>query len=643
MRGLIAACSVWMLTVGAAAAPPPVILHADSDDPATAHLRRVTSAAVGQHLGTMATGAALRDAFALYSPDGSVITLGTLDAAGVLAFRLLTEGGLSAEHTVSTTVPSTRPAPIAAAYTARSGRLLLAYGASGSTECLIRSYDGALLGTEAAPLGLSSAPVRIELISSPTSDEALIVAQDGSQRLAAAIWNGSEFRGVDLIDGGYDGGLNRWDAAWTRSAGPMVAWARTSDSSLRVRRFDGENWDTMDATPAGPGAITRISLATDASQGSTSVAAGIVFGAARLEVAVHDGAAWSIGTLLTTTLDSAKDAPMALAFEGAGGGLMCAWLESGSQRIHTRRRFGGAWAAPQTSNIIGAGLTELGLTPGDEASQAVIVVRRETGGQGSVVGTDLSDYAIYANNGNIKRGDRLTINGLYGSKVPGLSIPDAPGGNAGGTNVTLNHDQTRSLEPGAYRDLSFGDRTRINFSSGTYIFRRLPNSGHDSRFVCDTSGGDVSIVFTTGAVEFRDRFRIERQGNGIVSIHVKSGAFKVGHDCNIEAVLVAHSGAMQLSDRQRITGHLFGHSNIQIGHDSVVSIPRWSLPVHLGGSEPASQRLYAMVASSGAIGAVTELTTGGIEGKARAPFAAAVPSVAGSLRLVRWREVSPDQ
>lgn len=643
MRVQLSVIGLCLAALSAAAAPPQAIVHSDHDDATTAMFREVSRGSVGPIAVEAGADAALRDIFAVRSPDRSTLAIGLLDAAGNLSLRLLTDAGLGSATLIGQSVPSTRPAPIGAAYTARTGRLVMAYASADSAECFVRSHDGSLGNVVAAPLGLSSTPVRIKVVQSPTSDDVLIVAHDSSQRLAAAIWNGAEFRGADLADGGFDGGMNRWDAAWTRGTGPIVAWARAGESSLRVRKFNGEGWEAMDATPTGPGAITRISLATDASQAQTGVAAGIVFGASRLEIALHDGAAWTIGTLMTTTLDHAKDVPVALAFEGTDGGLMCAWLESGSQRIHTRRQSGGAWSAPQTTNIIGAGLTELGLSPGDEASQAVIVARREVGGQGSVVGTDLSDYAIYANNGNIKRGDRLTINGLYGSKVPGLSIPDAPGGNAGGTNITLNHDQTRSLDPGAYRDLSFGDRTRINFSSGTYIFRRLSNSGHDSRFVCDTSEGDVSIVFTTGAVNFRDRFRIERQGNGVVSIHVKSGAFKVGHDCNIEAVLVAHSGAMQLSDRQRITGHLFGHSNIQIGHDSVVSIPRWSLPVHLGGSEPASQRLYALVTSSGAIGPVTELTSDGIEGKARTPIAAAVPSPAGSLRLVRWREVSPDQ
>jgi len=629
---------VMLAAVAAMAAPPQIVVFTDEAGATTAQTRTVSAGAIGASAGTTAAVGAVREAFALRSPDRSTVAVGLLDASGNLTVRPFTDGGFGASVTVAAGVPPTRPAPVAAAYQSRSGRLVIVYAVNGSNDCLVRTYDGAVSGATTVPLSLSSAPTRITVAPSPASDEVLIVAHDGSQRLSATVWDGASFRATELVDSSYDGGSNRWDAAWPRTGGPMVAWARTSDTTLRVRRLDGSTWASMDSTPVAPGVIGRIALAADHARGAVGVAAGIVSGTGRLEVSTLEAGAWTMPTLMTTALNTAGDRPLGLAYEGSGGGLVCAWLDEGSDRFHVRRRSGSAWDSGTTSAVIGSGLTEL-LTGPDEDDAGVVVLARTVSGGGSGGGSGLGEYVVYAQNGTIHRGDRTVFNGLHGSKVNGVSLPAAPEGSNGSTNITLNHDQTQTLQPGSYRDLSFGDRTQIRLSAGTYIFRKLSNSGHDARFVCDTSAGNVVVVFRQAQTQFRDRFRVERNGAGSVSVHSVGGSFKIGHDSDIEAVLVSHSGAMHFGDRTHVTGHVFGHSTIHIGHDSVLGLPSWSLPQHLGGSAQASHRIYGAAVVQGVPGSVTQLTTSAIQGSTPPALAVSAPPIQSSTRVVRWREV----
>lgn len=640
MRQIMVSVAVLLAGVVAMAVPPQIVVFTDEDGATSAQARAVTGGGIDAGGWTAGAGGGARGVFALRSPDRSAVAVGLLDASGDLMVRPFTDGGFGSPVAVATGVSMAHPAPVAAGYASRSGRLVIAYGVTGSSECLVRSLDGdSVSGASSVPLGLSSAPVRVVVAPSPGSDDVLIVAHDSSQRLGAAIWDGSEFRAADLVDSGFDGGVNRWDAVWTRSGGPIMAWARAGDTALRVRRLVGGAWESMGSTPAAPGAIGRVVLAADGARGGVGVAAAMVSGAGRLEVSVLEGGAWSMPALMTTALDAGKDQPVGLMYEGTGGGLVCAWLESGSDRVHTRRLAGSTWEGATSSEAIGAELTELRLGPDEDDAGVIVLARTESGGGGGG-GESLSEYVAYAQGGNFQHGDRVTITGLHGSQIDGMGVPAAPAGNAGVVNIAVGHDQTRTLDPGAYGNLSFGDRSRLHFAAGTYIFNRALSTGHDVRFICDTSGGDVAIVFTTGAVTFRDRFRVERNGAGVVSIHAKAGALRLGHDCNVEAALLAHADTLTLGDRARVTGHLFGASSIAVGHDAVIGLPTWPLPPALGGGDSVvSQRVYAMMVPAGVPGPVVELTTAAIEGPTPVALTVSWPPVLSSTRVVRWREV----
>ncbi len=643
MRQIAMSVVVMLATVVAMAAPPQLVIFTDEEDAVTIQARALSGGTVDAGGWTTGSGAAVREAFAHRSPDRSTIAVGLLDDSGNLTVRPFTDNGFGPEVTVATGVSVTRPAPVAAAYASRVGRLVIAYAATGSSECLVRTYDGSVSIASSAPLGLSSTPVRVMVAPSPSSDDVLIVAQDSSQRLAVTIWDGTDFRATELLDSSYDGGTDRWDATWSRSNGPMVAWARASDTTLRVRRLDGDTWDPMDSTPVAPGAIGRIILTADSARGQSGVAAAIVSGAGRLEVFTLDAGAWSMATLMTAALEDEADQPVGLSHEGHGGGLLCAWLDADSDRVHLRRRApGGAWGVSTTTDELGDGLTQILLVAHEDEPEVVVLARQETGSAGGSSG--VSDYSLYAQGSTISLGDRTVVNGQQGSQVQDVELPDVPEGSPGATNVSVNHDQTQTLAPGSYRDLSFGDRTRINFSAGTYIFRRLSNSGHDARFVCDTSAGDVVIVFNQSTVQFRDRFRIERNGAGVVSVHTKGDSLRVGHDCNIEAVMLSHGGSIHFGDRTRLTGHVFASTSIYIGHDSVISVASWPLPALLGGGGGASsaQRIHGLVVSSGSPGTPADLTPDAIDGDTPPPLAISAPPIQSSTRIVRWREVAPE-
>lgn len=635
MRRTAPAIALLISSLPATAAPPQVLLHLDGPSATTARARTLVTGAIGTAGDLFSTSSAARALFARRSPNSSTIAIGALDLSGNFTLRLRTDDGTGSSVSVASSVPAVSPAPIGAAYLSPSGSLVLAYATSGSADCTLRTYGTSLSGAVPANLGLATIPVRIEVESRAGSDEVLIVAQDSSQRLAATVWNGTTFRATQVLDSAYTGGATRWGCAWTRSGSPVVAWARSGDTALRVRELVDGTWETTVGTPMVSSAITRVELATDPVRRLGGAAVAMVSGTGTLDVATFDGESWSSCTTMTSSLDTTTDQPMDLAFEGEGSGLVCAWVASGADRATVRRRdASGSWNAAATTALMGTGIKEVHVST-EEGRAGALVLARVTSGSAGTGSGGLSDYVVYSSRSTVSDGDRVVYTGLMGGQVSGVRLPTAPTATIGTTDITLNHDQTQTLAPGNYRDLSFGDRVRINFSAGTYVFRTLALSGHDGRFSCNTSAGDVRIIFTESTVEFRDRFRIERSGTGIVTLNVLAGAFRYGHDAVMEAVLIAHAGLAYGADRSRLTGHLFARDSITTGHDGIFTLPTWSMN---GSAASMSHRLYAVPVAAGSIGSLTELTSSPISGADAPPFAINLPSVAAPPRVVRWRE-----
>lgn len=629
---------VALVCRAAGAVPSPVVVHSEQSSMASARTRNIASGSVGGASGTISLTTSMRRSVVVQSPDSETIGIVSLDASASLRLHPLTDSGIGTGVSLASDIASA--GAFDAAYLCPSGTLVVAYGVSGSSSCFVRSYNGSLSSAVATPLTLGSTPTRVVVRPRPGPNEVLIVAQDSSSNLAATVWDGTTFRATRSLDTSFDGGSARWDALWTSAGTAMVGWARSSDTAMRLCALSENTWRTVAATPSSSAAIARVEMASDPSTSSASAACLLTTLTGRAEASTYDGSSWSSGTQFTTTLDTTRDRPADLAFEGSGGALVCAWVESGSSTVQTRRRgAGGTWGSVANSGVVGTNIQDVLAAPVKDAAQVSVLARNEMVSAASS-GT-LSQYVLYTANGGVSTGNRNSYTGLVGSKVAGVSLPSAPGGTDGNNDVTLNHDETQTLSPGSYKDLSFGDRTTINFSAGTYVFRRLKSSGHDAKFVCNTSGGDVTIIFVEKSVEFRDRFRIQRSGSGGISIHVMdTGPLKLGHDGVLEAAFFVYNSNADWGDRNRLTGHLFAKTGIKIGHDGVFATPTtWSIG---GGSGVTTQYLYGIVISSGTVGSVTTLTSTGIETTDDVALAASQPPTRPSFRVVRWREMAPE-
>lgn len=613
------------------------ILSVDQGAPATSAVRVVGASSIASTSASLTAAGTLSEVFCVGSPDRSITSAGLLDSSGNLSLRQLSNGSWATSVAIATGVSTARPAPIAAVHTARSGTLVIAYAVTGSALCTLKTYNTTLSSATDVQLGLGSTPLRLVLTARPGSDEVLLVAQDASQRLAAAVWDGTTVRATSLLDSAFDGGERRWDAVWPRGGSAMVAWARATDTTLRVSQLLTDTWTAMSSTPSLPSAFGRVMLATDPSRGTGSVAAALANKTGTLSVTTYESAVWSSLTQMTTTLDTTRERPAELAYEGAGGGLVCAWVTSGGSVVNTRRLSGGTWANAAASSAIGTGLAQLAVEPKQDASGVVVLARRET----TTTGTSIGTYVAYSQTGAVTGNDRTVFTGTTGSQVSGVSVPAAPSVTEGTQDVSLTWDATLTLAPGSYRDLSFRDRTTLNLSAGTYVFRSAVLTGYDSRFVCNTSSGDVKIIFTTGSFTARDRFTITRSGSGVVILETNSGGITFGYDDVVECIAISHTSTITGNDRVRVTGYLFAVGNVTIGYDATITQPSWSVPQAYSSGGSTTQRLYAMLVSAGSVGSVSELTSSPIDGTTPPPMAVTQPGVAPLVRVSRWREVEP--
>lgn len=631
------------LVVGApalGAAPPQVVLSADAASTSAVYHRVLDGSTIGSSASVGDLGGDAKDVMTLRSPDLSRVVYLTLNASGQVGARVRNDRGVGTETVVATGVPVATPSPLGAGYFSPGGTLAVAYGTTGSSTCWVRTLSGTTLGTATAtPLSLSSAPAKVRVASRPGSNEVLIVAQDSSLRLAATVWNGTAFRATSTIDAAYTGGVNRWECAWTRAGEAVIVLANDASTGTSVVSLVGDTWTAVSSAPTAAGAISRVMISEDPRQPGGGLAVGTLSSGGVLEVTTRNAGVWSATSQVATSVDTSLAVPAAISFEGTGGGLVAAWLVASSEQVRvSRKAAGGSWSTAALSGSLGTGLQSVALTARDDADGVVLTARRTSTASGSSLGT-MAGYVAYSSTGTVTVRDRATTTGLVGANVSGVTLPAEPTGTAGSSNVTVSNDGTVTLAPGNYQDLSFGDRSRINVSAGTYVFRKVTGAGYDNTFAADTSGGDISIIVLQNAVTFRDRWIVTNTGSGTLTFHVLGGQLTLGYDSRLTADFISYNGALVCLDRARFTGHLAAKNNITLGYDGAFAIPSGSSGGGSGGS--SGHRLHAMLVSAGSIGSATELTSADFSGTAAPAVAVTSPAVKAVAKVVRWRETAP--
>jgi len=603
--------------------PAQTIGYGDPSDEATPLTRAVDASGVGLEAVHNAIGGAIvRLAFSAH-PSADSLAMVTEEADGAVRVRIRTDGAWGVDATVTSDASGGSAAGFAVAHEQSSGRLAIAYRRAGQSNIFYRTHDGSLSGESSVDLGFSSAPDHLALFPRPGADDLLLVASGGDS-LRAAVWDGSAFGQVQTLDGLFTGAAASWDACpLPGGAGWMVGWARATDSTLRVRSFSGGAWGLEQTGPSAGGDIGAVALCADP-LGAESAAMVQRASNGRIYAARHVGGAWTGAT----QIDGGASA-FDLAYDGVGGSLLGVWAEDDDDRLRYRRWEDDSWSGTTTTGALGDGITKIIAAPINEAGAVALLARLETAAGGAPYG----GYVAYSSDGNIELGG-WSINGQTGSDEPGVGLPADPGLSAGSNDLSYGNNADVTIAPGAYGDVEVGQNSTLRFGAGNYSFKKF-ESGNNTHFIADTSGGDVTIVVTHGAFEASNSFRLESQGSGGAVVHIRNGNFEVMNNADIEGVIVVHNGAFEAMNNATVVGHIYAKGNIEGGANGSLTAPGWSPP---GAGGVSAQEAWVVLVDGGVASSPIELTDDAWEGSGPLPLAISERVGPGVVRVLRWRE-----
>lgn len=605
--------------------PAQAIGYGDPSDEATPLTRAVDASGVGLEAVHGAIGGAIAQLAFSAHPSADSLAMATEEVDGTLRVRVRTDGSWGVDATVTGDASGGSARGFGVAHEQSSGRLVIAYRRAGQSAVFYRTHDGSLSGESSVDLGFSSAPDRVAIVAHPGADELLLVAS-GDNSLRAAVWDGSAFGSMQTLDGSFDGATASWDACpLPDGPGWMVGWARATDSTLRVRSFDSGSWGLQEVGPGAGGEIGAVAMCADP-LGAESAAMVQQASNGRVYAARYVGGSWTGAT----QIDSGASAGVFdMAYEGAGGALVCAWSEDGSDRLRYRRWDGDSWSGTTTTGPLDEGVAEVIAAPIDEDGAVALLARIETSAGGAPYG----DYVAYSSEGNVEL-DGWSINGLTGSDEPGVDLPADPGFSAGSNDLSYGNNADATIAPGSYGSLEAGQNATLRFIAGNYAFKGF-ESGNGAHLIADTSGGDVTIVLTSGNFEANNNLRLESLGSGGAVLHIRNGNFEVKNNADIEGVIVVHDGNYEAKNNATVVGHIYAKGNIEGGNNGSLTAPGWSPP---GAGGVSAQTAWAVLVDGGSAASPTELASDAWTGSGRLPLAISARVGPSAVRVVRWRE-----
>lgn len=616
VRALAVGLAVGGVAIGQ---PAQTIGYGDPTDDETPLTRLVDTSGVGFEavLGDISEPIAAM-AFSAH-PAEDTLALVTEAEDGTLRVRMRVDGAWGGDATVTADASGGSARGFGAAHEQATGRLMIAYRKAGQNQIYFRTHDGSLSSESSVDLGFSGAPDRVLLVARPGVDE-LLLAASGNNSIRAAVWDGSAFGSVQTIEGSFTGTAAAWDAAaLPQSAGWMIGWARATDSSLRSRRFSSGAWSLTATGPSAGGPIGAVQMASDPAGSELAVLMQRDSNGS-IHAARHDNTAWSSATQID---GGARDEAFDIEYEGSAGALVAAWAEDGSDRVRFRRWDGVSWGAETQSNALTGNVVEVLATALDAEAAVVLAARAE------------SKIVVYTENGTVSLG-ATSVDGIVASNLPNFGFPANPGASHGATDYSYGNNQTVTLAPGSYRTLSVGNNFTLNLSAGTYRFKESVSNKSSTHFVCDTSGGDVTIIFADGDLQVGNQFEVSRSGSGVVLLHVSDGDFVAGHSASIEAMIAVHKGEISLGNTPAVVGRLFASDDITAGMGvGSITQPSWDIP---GESGTNAQEAWAVVVDSGSASSPIQLTADSWVRTTTLPLAISRMVGPRAIRILRWTE-----
>ncbi|MFM9996432.1 MAG: hypothetical protein ACKVU4_11610 [Phycisphaerales bacterium] len=146
-----------------------------------------------------------------------------------------------------------------AAYERSSGRCMVAWARGGTTVPRCRVWTGSAWQTESAMPDAGANVKQMRLAADPASDKVIAMTLDSAADVNLIVWNGSSWGPADEVQSSVPNSDRRgvdvaFEPGGTRA---LAMYARSSQSTVRYRVYDGTNWS---AEMVGPDISHPISV-----------------------------------------------------------------------------------------------------------------------------------------------------------------------------------------------------------------------------------------------------------------------------------------------------------------------------------------------------------------------------------------------
>lgn len=161
--------------------------------------------------------------------------------------------------------------------------------------------------------------------------------------------------------------------------------------------------------------------------------------------------------------------------------------------------------------------------------------------------------------GNISLGNSSQVTGttVQHTTVPAYTI-NSKSVSVGTQNITVNHNQSLTLDPGSYRDVIVRDRAQLYLSSGVYNFKSL-DIGCDGWVKFNISGDGVEINIQNGFI-ISDRAKMELVSGAAEDIAIYVGGsneIRIGSNSKLHGSLTVPNAKVSVFSRAEVHGAIY--------------------------------------------------------------------------------------
>ncbi len=257
------------------------------------------------------------------------------------------------------------------AYEAASGDGVLVW--NNGTDISFRVWNGSVWSNEAVvTLPVAGEPDHIDLVSSPDSNEIMLVARNESTATYAIVWDGTTWGNEQLLSATSSDGVNVYSSYESQSGDAMVVYGNGT-SSVNFRIWDGTSWSGAASVsePAASGNVRWTTLASDVNSDQVALS---VYTGSEAWFGIWDGVSnWDtvLGGSDTNTSGAILNA--GISFEAESGEALAVYTDTTNPSNEIAyRTWAGSWSAQFVGPDIG-GLANSLLVSSDPTTDGVML------------------------------------------------------------------------------------------------------------------------------------------------------------------------------------------------------------------------------------------------------------------------------